>query len=302
MITNFQGIIDMVREKETKTVAVACAADKEVLLAIKMAMELGVVKPLLTGNKADILSLAKEIGLAISPEDIIDCADSAESCAAAVQAVADKKAHILMKGLVDTSLILKEVLKAEYGLRQDRLLSHIALFEVPGYDRLFYVTDAAMNIAPDLAAKKQISENIVEVAHFLGISMPRVAALSAKEKADPKMPSSMACAELQKMNEAGEITGCVIQGPLALDNAVSVEAAHHKGISGEVAGLADILVTDDIDAGNILYKSLIFFARAKNAGLIVGAKVPIVLTSRADNEEAKLYSIALAACFKSSEE
>jgi len=206
-----------------------------------------------------------------------------------------------MKGLVDTSLILKEVLKAEYGLRKDRLLSHIALFEVPGYDRLFYVTDAAMNISPDLAAKKQIIENIVEVAHFLGNDRPRVAVLSAKEKADPKMPSSMTAAELQQMNEAGEIMGCIIQGPLALDNAVSVEAAHHKGISGEVAGMADILVTDDIDAGNILYKSLIFFARAKNAGLIVGAKVPIVLTSRADNEEAKLYSIALAACFESSE-
>jgi phosphate butyryltransferase len=198
-----------------------------------------------------------------------------------------------MKGLVDTSVILKAVLDEKIGLRTGNVLSHVAVFDVPGYDRLFYVTDAAMNIAPNLEQKKQIIENCVQVANALGNDNPKVAVLAAVEKVNPKMQATLDAAELIKMNETGELKGCTLGGPFALDNAISVEASKHKGITHPVAGHADILMVPVIEAGNMLYKSMVFFARAKNAGILVGAKAPVVLTSRADSDEAKLNSIAI---------
>jgi phosphate butyryltransferase len=189
---------------------------------------------------------------------------------------------------------MKQALNADYGLRTGKVLSHVAVFDVPNYPRLLIGTDAALNIAPDLEQKRQIIENACEFAHALGIPTPKIALLCAKEKVDPKMPCTEEAAELVKMNEQGAITGCSVGGPFALDNAVSLEAARHKGIDHPVAGRADVLVTPDIEAGNILYKSLVFLGGAKSAAIVVGARAPIVLTSRADTSETKLNSIALA--------
>lgn len=293
MIRNFNDVLKFAKERGPKTIAVACAQDAEVLMAIEDAKKMGIVDAILVGDKEKIEEIANEKAIDLSKYEIIDIKDLSEASLKAVELVSSGKAHIVMKGLVDTSIILKAVLNAEVGLRTGNVLSHVAVFDVLGYDRLFFVTDAAMNIAPDLNAKKQIIENASTVAHALDIEEPKVAVICAKEKVNPKMPATVDAAELEKMNKNGEIKGCVVGGPFALDNAVSLEAAKHKGIDHLVAGLADILMVPTIEAGNVLYKSLVFLSDTKNAGIIVGAKAPIVLTSRADSEETKLNSIAL---------
>ena len=200
---------------------------------------------------------------------------------------------MVMKGLVDTSIILKAVLNKEIGLRTGNILSHVAVFDIEGYDRLFFVTDAAMNLAPNIQEKKQIIENSCQVARALDIEVPKVALICAKEKVNPKMKDTVEAKELEDMYLRGEITGCMVGGPFALDNAVSEEAAKHKGMDHPIAGKADVLVVPDIEAGNVLYKSISYFAKCESAGLIVGAKAPIILTSRADSDKTKLNSIAL---------
>ncbi|KAB3531282.1 phosphate butyryltransferase [Alkaliphilus pronyensis] len=293
MIKSFEDVMKIAKERGPKTISVACAEDIEVLMAVNAAKKEGIADAILVGNKEEIDARAKEANIDINSFQVIDIKDPAEASLKAVELVSSGKAHMVMKGMVDTSVVLKAVLNAEVGLRTGNVLSHVAVFDVPDYDRLFLVTDAAMNIAPDLQTKKQIIENAVEVAYGLDIETPKVAVVCAKEKANPKMPDTMDAQALTEMNEKGEIKGCIVGGPFALDNAVSVEAAKHKGINHPVAGYADILMAPDIEAGNVLYKSMVFFAKAKNAGVIVGAKAPVVLTSRADSDEAKLYSIAL---------
>jgi phosphate butyryltransferase len=299
MIKAFDEILKAAREKGPKIIAVAVAQDIEVLSAVNGAKDLGIADAILVGDKDEIAKAATECGVDINKFEIIDVKEKSEACRTAVELVSTGKAHIVMKGLVDTSLILKAVLDEKIGLRTGNVLSHVAVFDVPGYDRLFYVTDAAMNIAPDLNQKKQIIENAVQVANALGNDNPKVAVLAAVEKVNPKMQATLDAAELIKMNEAGELKGCTLGGPFALDNAVSVEASKHKGITHPVAGYADILMVPTIESGNMLYKSMVFFARAKNAGIIVGAKAPVVLTSRADSDEAKLNSIAIGALMAS---
>ncbi|MBU5674805.1 phosphate butyryltransferase [Alkaliphilus sp. MSJ-5] len=293
MIKNFQEVMEIAKQRGPKTISVACAQDADVLSAVNQAKQAGIADVILVGDKEKIEEIAAEKNIDLAQFEIIDIKDLTEASRKAVELVSTGKAHMVMKGLVDTSIILKAVLDAEIGLRTGNVLSHVAVFDVQGYDHLFLVTDAAMNIAPDLNTKKQIVQNAVEVAHALDIDQPKVAVICAKEKANPKMPDTMDAVALEEMNKNGEITGCIVGGPFALDNAVSVEAAKHKGIDHPVAGQADILLAPDIEAGNILYKSMVYFANAKNAGLIVGAKAPVVLTSRADSDEAKLYSIAL---------
>lgn len=293
MIKAFDEIIKAAKEKGPKTIAVAVAQDAEVLSAVNSAADLGIANAILIGDKDEIVEAAEGCGIDSSKFEIIDIKDKTEACRMAVELVSTGKAHIVMKGLVDTSVILKAVLDEKIGLRTGNVLSHVAVFDVPGYDKLFYVTDAAMNIAPNLEQKKQIIENAVQVANALGNDNPKVAVLAAVEKVNPKMQATLDAEALVKMNEAGELKGCTVGGPFALDNAVSVEAAKHKGINHPVAGYADILMVPVIEAGNMLYKSMVFFARAKNAGIIVGAKAPVVLTSRADSDEAKLNSIAI---------
>lgn len=293
MIRGFKDVLELAKKKGAKTLSVAAAHDKEVLLAVKQANDLGIADAILVGDKAKIVEIANEISMDLDKFEIIDIPDIVEASAKAVELISKGKAHIVMKGLVDTSIILKAVLNKEAGLRTGKVLSHVAVFDLDSYEKILFVTDAAMNIAPDLEHKKQIVENCVEVAHSLDIEIPNVAVVCAKEKVNTKMPDTVVAKDLEDMNKNGEITGCTIGGPFALDNAISLEAAKHKGIDHPVAGKADILLMPDIEAGNILYKALVFLAGAQNAGVIVGAKVPIVLTSRADCETAKLNSIAL---------
>ncbi|WFD10094.1 phosphate butyryltransferase [Tepidibacter hydrothermalis] len=291
---DFQEVIKLAKERGPKTISVACSQDKEVLMAVEMARKEGIADAILVGDIEKTKKIAAEINIDLNNYELIEEADLTQASRKAVELVSSGKAHMVMKGLVDTSIILKAVLDKEIGLRTGSVLSHVAVFDLKAYDRLFFVTDAAMNLAPDLNTKKQIIENACQIAHALDIKEPKVAALCAKEKVNPKMPDTVDAKELEEMNKRGELTGCIVGGPFALDNAVSVEAAKHKGIDHPVAGNADILLAPDIEAGNILYKSMVFFGESKNAGVIVGAKAPIILTSRADNEETKLNSIALA--------
>lgn len=274
--------------------AVAVAQDAEVLLAVDKAHRLGIATATLVGEESEIRSIAAQLNIDLADYEIVQESDKVEACRKAVKLVRDKQADVVMKGIVDTAIILKAVLDKEIGLRDAPVLSHVAVFEVPGYDRLFYLSDAAMNIAPDVEAKKHILKNTVKVAHALGNENPIAACLCAVEKVNPKMQATLDAAALVEANKAGEINGCTVIGPLALDNAISVEAAHHKGITDPNAGHADILLVPAIEVGNVFYKSMVFMAKAKNAGVIVGAKAPIVLTSRADSDETKLNSIALA--------
>ncbi len=274
----------------SRTIAVAVAQDTEVLAAVESARRYGLANAILLGNEPEILSAAANLDIALENYTIIHEPDKVAASIRAVRLVRDGQADVLMKGLVDTGVVMKEVLSGEHGLRTGRLLSHVAVFEIPGYHRLLCVSDAAMNIAPDFEEKKQILLNSVEVAHALGNPDPIVAVLCAVEKVKAKMPATQDAAALSAI----DFPGCQVIGPLALDNAISQEAALRKGITDPRAGHADILLMPDIEAGNIMYKAMVFLGQAKNAGIIIGAKAPIVLTSRADSHISKLYSIALA--------
>ena len=290
---NFKEIINLARERGPKTISVACCQDKEVLMAVEMARKEKIANSILIGDIEKTKAIAKDIDLDLNNYELLHIEDLSEASLKSVELVTQGKADMVMKGLVDTSIILKAVLDKDKGLRTDNVLSHVAVFDIESYNKLFLITDAAMNLAPELNVKKQIIENACKVAHSLDIKIPKVAVLCAKEKVNPKMKDTVDAKELEEMCNRGEIEGCIVGGPFALDNAVSIEAANHKGIKHPVAGQADILLAPDIEAGNILYKSLVFFSKSKNAGVIVGAKAPIILTSRADSEETKLNSIAL---------
>lgn len=290
---NIDDIIKFAKKRGPKTISIACCQDKEVLIAVENARKENIVNAILVGDIEKTKEIAQELNINLDNYELIDIKDLSEACLKAVELVSSGKAHMVMKGLVDTSIILKAVLDKEIGLRTGNVLSHVAVFDIEGYDRLFFVTDAAMNLAPDVNAKKQIIENACEVVRALDIEVPKVALICAKEKVNPKMKDTVEAKELEDMYLRGEIKGCIVGGPFALDNAVSEEAAKHKGIDHPVAGKADVLVVPDIEAGNVLYKSITYFAKCENAGLIVGAKAPIILTSRADSDKTKLNSIAL---------
>lgn len=278
-----------------KTVAVAVAEDHEVIEAVAKAIKLQLAQFRLYGNQEKIMGMLQEHGLQTSEHiEVIAAASSAEAAELSVKAVRNGEADVLMKGNIPTANILKAVLNKEWGLRKGSALSHVAAFEVPNYDRLIFVTDAAMNIAPDVTQKAAIIQNTVEVAQAIGIDLPKVAPIAAVEVVNPAMQATIDAAMLTQMNRRGQIKNCVVDGPLALDNAVSQIAAEHKGIVSDVAGKADILLVPTIEAGNVLYKSLVYFADAKVGAMIAGAKAPIVLTSRADSAETKVYSLALA--------
>lgn len=293
MIKNFEELLKLAIEKGPKRVAVACAQDEDALIAIKAAYDKGIIKGILVGDTDQIKSIAKEIGLDVSDFQMIHITDMAEASLKAVSLVSSGEADLVMKGLVDTSIILKAVLNKEVGLRTGNVLSHVAVFDVPTYHKILTVTDAAMNIAPDLMTKKQIIENALDVTKALNIDMPNVGVIAAKEKVTESMPATVDAGELVKMNQEGLITNCKVGGPFALDNAVSKEAAEIKGIKDPMAGDVDILLCPTIEAGNVLYKALNFLCNARSAGIIVGAKAPIILTSRADSDDSKLNSIAL---------
>ncbi|HDR4422144.1 TPA: phosphate butyryltransferase [Bacillus cereus] len=290
-----EHLIDQTAGQPKKTVAVAVAEDHEVIEAVAKAITLQLAQFRLYGNQEKIIGMLQEHGVQTSEHiEVIAVQSSAEAAELSVKAVRNGEADVLMKGNIPTANILKAVLNKEWGLRKGSVLSHVAAFEVPNYDRLIFVTDAAMNIAPDVTQKAAIIQNTVEVAQAIGIDLPKVAPIAAVEVVNPAMQATIDAAMLTQMNRRGQIKNCIVDGPLALDNAVSQIAAEHKGIVSDVAGKADILLVPTIEAGNVLYKSLVYFADAKVGAMIAGAKAPIVLTSRADSAETKVYSLALA--------
>ena len=295
MAKNFETLLKTAQNKGPKILSVAVAQDPDVLRAVKDATNLSIIEPILLGDKDEIERLAKSIDLDISSVEIIHEEDKSQAARKATELVSSGKAQILMKGLVDTSTIMKQVLDKEIGMRTENVISHIAIFQIKTYHKLFIVTDAAMILAPNLQVKKQIIENAAGVFHALGIDEPKVAVIAATEKVNEKMEATVHAKDLKEMNRIGEIKGCIVDGPFALDNAISKHSAKVKGIDSDVAGDADILLVPNIESGNALYKSLTFLGGAKSAGLILGTKAPIVLTSRADDHEAKLNSIALGA-------
>jgi len=277
-----------------KRLAVAMAGDGPVLEAIAEAMSLGIVKPTLYGDRERIEALASERGLSLSGCTLIQ-SQTPEDCARmAVSAVSHGKSDIVMKGLVTTDVFLRAILNKEWGLRTNSVLSHVALFEVPAYHKLFLLTDAAMNVAPDLEQKIHITRNAVRFMENIVAGAPKIAFLSHSEKVMASNSASSDAALLAIMARRGQLGNVIADGPLALDGAISSEAAAHKGIESDVTGDADILICPGIQSGNALYKSLTYFAKARAAALIAGAKAPIVLTSRADSPENKLLSIVFA--------
>jgi phosphate butyryltransferase len=295
MIKSFDEIMEKVKKQKQKRIVVAAAQDEPVLEAVRDAVSEGFVEAILVGDKEKIVQIARKINFHVNDLEIIDETDNTKAALKAVELVSTGKADMLMKGLLETSTILKAVLNKEIGLRTGRLMSHVAVFEIPGFDRLIFITDAAFNMYPDIKAKIDILNNAVSVAHAVGIETPKVAPICAVEVVNPDMPATIDASILSKMNERGQIRGCIVDGPLAVDNALSEEAAKHKKINSPAAGKADILLLPNIEAGNVMYKTLTYTTKAKNGGILVGTSAPVVLTSRADSPQSKLYSIALAA-------
>ena len=252
------------------------------------------IVPILVGPRAKILAAAAEAGVDIAAFEIVDAAHSHDAAEKAVALVREGRAEVLMKGSLHTDELLAAVVKRDTGLRTERRLSHCFIMDVPGHEQVLTITDAAINIFPTLEDKVDIVQNSIELAHAIGIETPKVAILSAMETVNPKLPGTIEAAALCKMADRGQITGGLLDGPLALDNAISPEAAAIKRIGGPVAGRADILVVPDLEAGNMLAKSLSFLTNADSAGIVLGARAPIVLTSRADSVESRLASCAVA--------
>ena len=295
VLKNLNDLKRLVEGGPMKKLVLAAAQDQHSLGAVVRAMQDKIIEPILIGDQEGIQNICLLHNYDITGVRIIHEPDTEKSVEMAVRMVSSKQADILMKGKIGTSTLLKCVLNKEWGLRTGNLLSHFALFEVETYHKVIAVTDVAMNIAPNLKEKIAIVNNSVACLNRLGYIMPKVAVLGAVEMVNENMGATLDAALLSKMNQRDQIKNCIIDGPLAFDNAVSIESAKHKGIRSEVAGDTDLLLMPDIEVGNVLYKSLVFFAKAKVASIILGALVPIVLTSRSDSEQAKFDSILLSA-------
>ncbi|MBO3444462.1 bifunctional enoyl-CoA hydratase/phosphate acetyltransferase [Clostridium sp. CCUG 7971] len=296
MIKKLDDILKQLTGSETVVLSVAAAHDEEVLIAVKNAVEKGIIKPILVGDKEKINYISNKIDFNLDGIKIIDSNDIEESSKIAVQLVSNKEADFIMKGLLDTSILLKSVLNKDYGLRTDSLLSHVMIYELNNYHKLLLLTDGGMNISPDYNQKEKILKNSVQAAQSLGMETIKVACLAAKEKVNPKMQATIDADLLVKASNEGVFgKNVIVEGPLAFDIAVSKEASEVKGLNSNVSGDADILLVPTIEVGNGIGKSFTYMANAKSAGIVMGAKAPIVLVSRADNHESKLYSIAYGA-------
>ena len=296
MINKLDDMLKKLKGDKRVTLSVAAAHDEEVLLAIKSAVEMEIITPILIGEENKIREISKEINFDLSKFKIINKGTIEECAETAVKLVSSGEADFAMKGLLDTSVILKAVLNKEWGLRTDSLLSHVMVYEVPSYDKLLVTTDGGMNIEPDYDQKVKILKNAIEATKPLGLKHIKVACLAAKEKVNSKMQATVDARALQEAGERGEFGKDVtVEGPLAFDLAVSKEAAKIKGFKSKVSGEIDIMLMPTIEVGNGIGKALTYFAGAKSAGIIMGAKAPIVLVSRADSHESKLYSIAYGA-------
>lgn len=290
-------LVSQAVKSENPVVAIAAANDIEVLKAVDLSIQKSLASFILYANEKELTDVLQAQFSHLMENEritIYHAEDEADAALGAVKAVSEGKAHVVMKGNLPTAVILRAVLNKEFGLRTGKVLSHVAAFEVPQFDKIFFITDAAMNISPNLQDKAQIIENAVATASACGIEQPVVAPIAAVETINTAMQPTLDAAALVLMNQRGQIKNCIVDGPLALDNAISIEAAKQKGLTGNTAGKADILLVPNIESGNILYKSLIYFAKAKVGAIIQGAKAPIVLTSRADSAESKVYSLALA--------
>lgn len=294
MIRKLETIETLVAGKPKGKIAIVAAHDDNVLASIKEVYDKGYVEPILIGDKEKIFRIAEDIGLDISKMSIVKEMDDSQSARLAVNMVNSREADILMKGYLHTSELLKAVLDKENGLRTKRVISHVCIFEVESYGKLLLITDAGININPDLKQKAEIIQNAVNVAISLGIETPKVAVLSAVEVVNPSIHSTIDAAALAKMAQRGQIINCRVDGPLAMDNAINLDAALHKNIESEVAGDADILMVPNIESGNILIKTLSFLYKSRSCSILTGTKVPLVVTSRADDSMTKYYSILLS--------
>lgn len=300
MITKLEQLFECIKNVKTQVITVAAAEDEEVLLAVKEACEKNIVIPILIGDEAKIKSIAKEIAFNIDNVEVISTSSLEESAEVAVKLVSSGKADFVMKGLLDTSILLKAVLNKEWGLRTDSLLSHVMVYELPKYHKLLVSTDGGMNIAPNYDQKVKIVKNAVQATKALGIDTIKIAAIAAKEKVNPKMQATVDARALQEACENGEFgNNVILEGPLAFDLAVSKEACEIKKFETRVGGDTDIMLVPTIEVGNGIGKSFALMADGKSAGVIMGAKAPIVLVSRADTHESKLYSIAYGALIAS---
>jgi phosphate butyryltransferase len=295
VLKNMNDLNRLVEGGARKRLVLAAAQDQHSLGAVIRARKEKIIEPIFVGNKKDIEKICESYNYDIEGIRIIDEPDTEKCVETAVKMISKNEGDILMKGKIGSATLLRCVLNKEWGLRTGNLLSHFALFEVDTYPKVIAVTDVAMNIAPSLQDKIAIVNNSVSCLNRLGYKNPKVAVLGAVEMVNENMKATLDAALLSKMNQRDQIKNCIIDGPLAFDNAVSLESAQLKGIKSEVAGDTDLLLMPDIEVGNVLYKSLVFFAKAKVASIILGAKVPIVLTSRSDSEQAKFDSILLAA-------
>ena len=282
------------KKGKVPTLVITCPYEADSIVAIKKAIKLELIKALFVGEKKLAEKAAKEADFELTSENFFDAKDDADAARITMELLRDDKAQMLMKGLIDTSLLLKTLLVKDYGLRTGKLFSHAIVSFNDDFDKYYIITDAGMNIAPTLEQKKEIIENSVLLAHALGIKEPKVACLTAKEKVYDKMPATLDAAALQKMNQDGIIKNCIVSGPLQLDNAINEHSAKVKGIEDPVAGKADILLVPDIEAGNIFSKGLYYLCNWAFAGIVIGAKIPIVLTSRSSDERDQISSICLA--------
>lgn len=293
MFTSFREVREAVSRLPQTTVSVAAAHDKEALEAIKLAWDQGIAKAILVGHEGRIMELAGEVGLP-SNVRVIHKPDPDEAAACAIELIREGEAQVYMKGAINSSNYLKAALNRDRGLTRGRILSMIAGHEIPGEQKLLFVTDGGVNIAPTVEEKKQILLNALEALIAIGIKIPKVAILAANEVLNPKMPVTLEADEVARAAAGVDFPPCLVEGPLALDVAASQQAALVKGLDSQVAGQADLLLVPDIEAGNILGKALVIYAKAKSAGVVLGATNPIVLTSRSESAEVKLNSIALA--------
>jgi phosphotransacetylase len=291
----YEQLLAACADEEPVPTAVVYPVDEPALRAAVQTAEVGITRPILVGPEAQIRAAAKAADIALDDLEIVDAADDTAAAAAAVSLAKDDRVKLLMKGSLHTSTLLHEVIARASGLRTRRRLSHVFAFDIPTYAKPLLVTDAVVNIEPDLMAKAGICQNAIDLGRLLGMGRPKVAILSAIETVDPSIPSTIDAAALCKMADRGQITGGTLDGPLAMDDAISRSAADTKHIVSEVAGDADVLVVPDLESGNILYKDLTYLAGADAAGVVLGASLPVILTSRADTVRTRIASAALAA-------
>lgn len=293
MFHTFAELLDAARARGPATIAVAAAHDPDVIEALKRARELQLAEGILVGKGTEIRALARAAAFDLPDSQIVNEPDPAAALRQAMALVREGRAGLLMKGRIATASLIRAALDQDAGLRTSRQLSQVIVFQCPGFDRLMLLTDAAINIAPTLAQKAELCRNAVDLAHTIGIEKPNVAALCALETVNPEMPATVDAAALCAMSRRGQLPGCYVEGPIALDACLSRFAAERKRINSPVVESTDVFLAPDIEAANILYRAIVYFAKAESGGIVLGARVPLVLLSRAETPETKVRSMAL---------